>query len=73
MSISTLTVVVPGEADPDVVTSGVVEAPDELHLRSAVDGHQLCLGRLAVESGVRPRETLLTVVHIVTVAAIGCK
>lgn len=31
-----LTVVVPGEADPQVVVPGAVEVSDELHLGSAV-------------------------------------
>lgn len=68
---STLTAAVPGEADPEVVTFGDVEASDELHLRSAVDGRQICVGRLAVMSGVGPREALWTVVHMVTVATVG--
>lgn len=71
LSISTLTVVVPREADPDVVIFGVVHVPDELHICSLVDGHQLCPVWLAVVLGVWPRETLLPVVHIVTVAAVG--
>lgn len=71
LSTSKLTVVVPGEADPDVVIFGVVEVPDELDLCSAVDGGQVPPDRLAVVSRVRPGETLLTVVHVVTVAAVG--
>lgn len=69
--MATLTVVVPGEADPDVVIFGVVEVPDELHLRSAVNRCQVSPDGLTVVSGVRPRVTLLAVVHVVTVAAVG--
>lgn len=65
-----LTVVVSGEADPQVVVLGVVEVPDELHLRSAVDGRQLSSHRLTVVSRVRPGKTLLQVVHGVTVATV---
>lgn len=68
--VSTLTVAVPSEADPYVVILGVIEVPDELHLRSAVERQQVCIGGLAVMQGVRPGETLLLVVHKVTVAAI---
>lgn len=50
---------------------GVVEVPDELHLRSAVEGHQVGLERLAVVAGVGPREALRPVVHVVIVAAVG--
>lgn len=56
--ISTLTVIVSGEANPDVVIFGGVEVPDELHIRSGVDGHQLPVGFLAVVAGVRPRVAL---------------
>lgn len=44
LSMSVLTVTVSGEADPDVVNLSRVEVPDEFHLRSAVHGHQLCIG-----------------------------
>lgn len=66
-----LTVVVPGEADPQVVILGVVEVSDELHLGSAVDRRQLPVDRLAVVSRVGPGETLLAVVRIVAVVAVG--
>lgn len=69
--LSTLTVAVPGEADPHVVIFGGVEVPDELHLGPAVDGHQVGPERLAVVSGVRPGVTLQAAVHGVTVAAVG--
>lgn len=36
-----LTVIVPGEANPDVVVFGVVHVPDELQFRSAVNGDQI--------------------------------
>ena len=54
-----------------MVIFGVVEVPEKLHLSSAVDGHQVCLGRLAVDSGIWPREALVAVVHVVTIAAVG--
>lgn len=69
-SLSTLTVAVPGEADPDVVIIGVVEVPDELRLRSAVNRCQIRPERLTVVSGVRPGEPLLAVVNVVAVVAV---
>lgn len=68
---SCLTVVVPGEADPQVVVLGVVEVPDELHLGPAVNGRQLPPDRLAVVSGLGPGETLLAVVREVAVVTVG--
>lgn len=68
---SCLTVVVPGEADPQVVVLGVVEVPDELHLGPAVNGRQLPLDGLTVMLGLRPGETLLAVVREVAVVAVG--
>ncbi|KAF3849176.1 hypothetical protein F7725_015673 [Dissostichus mawsoni] len=56
-------VAVPSEADPYVVILGVIEVPDELHLRSTVERQQVCLVGLAVVQGVRPGDTLLLVVH----------
>lgn len=70
--LSALTVVVPGESDPDVVFFGVVEVPDELHFRPAVNRRQLPPDGLTVVSGVRPGETLIAVVHVVTVVAVRC-
>lgn len=67
---SALTVVVPGETDPDVVNIGGVEFPDELHLRSAVNRRQFRPERLTVVSGVRPGEPLLAVVNVVAVVAV---
>lgn len=71
MDLATLTVAVPGEADPNVVIFGVVEVPDELHLRPAVERRQISPDRLTVVARLRPREALLTVVHVVTVTAVG--
>lgn len=68
---SCLTVVVPGEADPQVVVLGVVEVPDELHLGPAVNGRQLPPDGLAVVLGLRPGETLLAVVCEVAVVTVG--
>lgn len=53
-----------------MVTAGV-EVPDELHLCSAVDGHQIRLDRLTEMSRLGPREALLPAVHVVAVAAVG--
>lgn len=66
-----LTVAVPGEADPNVVIFGVVQVPDELHLRPAVERRQISPDGLAVVPRIRPREALLAVVHVVTVTAVG--
>lgn len=66
-----LTVAVPGEANPQVMILGVVEVSDELHLGSAVDRRQLPVDRLAVVPRVGPGETLLAVVHKVAVVAVG--
>lgn len=70
--LSALTVVVPGEADPDVVFFGVVKVPDELNFRPAVNRRQLPPDGLTVVSGVRPREALIAVVHVVAVVAVRC-
>lgn len=71
MDPALLTVAVPGEPDPNVVIFGVVEVPDELHLRPAVERCQISPDRLTVMARLRPREALLAVVHVVTVAAVG--
>lgn len=71
LSIFKLTVVIPSKANPEVHIFAVVEALDEFHLCSAVNGDQRHPGCLAVVFRVRPREADLTAVHIVTVLAIG--